>query len=110
MDRPTFEALQRIMELIQPRSGAPAELREDWHRVASWMQEAAREIDNLRDARHRRPAARAAGGAVGWWESNFVVNPRPPQILCLPLVLFSSLDRAYLSHLVAVPSLSLPCF
>jgi hypothetical protein len=46
MDRPTFDALQRIMELIQPRSGA-AELREDWHRVAAWMQEAARDIDDI---------------------------------------------------------------
>jgi hypothetical protein len=36
MDSPTFEALKRIMELIEPRSGAPAELREDWHRVAAW--------------------------------------------------------------------------
>jgi hypothetical protein len=36
MDRRTFEALKRIMELIEPRSGAPAELREDWHRVAAW--------------------------------------------------------------------------
>ena len=47
MDSPTFEAIKRIMELIEPRSGAPAELREDWHRVASWMQEAARDIDDL---------------------------------------------------------------
>ena len=47
MDRPTFDALKRIMELIQARLGAPAELREDWHRVAAWMQEAARDIDNL---------------------------------------------------------------
>ena len=47
MDRPTFEALQRIMELIEPRSGAPAELREDWHRVAVWMEEAAEDIDDL---------------------------------------------------------------
>jgi hypothetical protein len=47
MDRATFEALQRIMELIEPRSGAPAELREDWHRVAAWMDEAAIEIDDL---------------------------------------------------------------
>jgi hypothetical protein len=47
MDRPTLEALQRIMELIQPRSGAPAELRDDWHRVASWMQDAARDIETL---------------------------------------------------------------
>jgi len=47
MDSPTFEALKRIMELIEPRSGAPAELREDWHRVASWIQEAADDIDDL---------------------------------------------------------------
>jgi len=47
MDSPTFEALQRIMELIEPRPGAPAELREDWHRVASWIQETARDIDDL---------------------------------------------------------------
>jgi hypothetical protein len=47
MDSPTFEALKRIMELIEPRTGAPAELREDWHRVAAWMQEAARDIDDL---------------------------------------------------------------
>jgi hypothetical protein len=47
MDNPTFEALKRIMELIEPRSGAPAELREDWHRVASWMQDAARDNDDL---------------------------------------------------------------
>jgi hypothetical protein len=47
MDRRTFEALKRIMELIEARSGAPAELREDWHRVAAWMQEAAKDIDDL---------------------------------------------------------------
>ena len=47
MDNPTFEALKRIMELIEPRSGAPAELREDWHRVASWMQKAVEDIDDL---------------------------------------------------------------
>jgi hypothetical protein len=47
MDKATFDALKRIMELIEPRSGAPAELREDWHRVAAWMQEAARDIDHL---------------------------------------------------------------
>lgn len=47
MDRPTFNALKRIMELIQPRPGTPTELREDWHHVASWMQEAARDIDDL---------------------------------------------------------------
>jgi len=43
MDSPTFEALKRIMELIQPRPGTPAELRDDWHHVATWMQEAAKD-------------------------------------------------------------------
>ena len=47
MDIPTFDALQRIMELIEPRSGAPAELRDDWHRVAAWMQEVEKDIDDL---------------------------------------------------------------
>jgi hypothetical protein len=35
------------MELIEPRSGAPAELREDWHQVAAWMNEFATEMDDL---------------------------------------------------------------
>jgi hypothetical protein len=47
MDSPTFDALQRIMELIHPRPGTPMELREDWERVTAWMQEAARDIDDL---------------------------------------------------------------
>jgi hypothetical protein len=47
MDRPTFDVLKRIMELIRPRGTTPIELREDWQQVAAWMQEAARDIDDL---------------------------------------------------------------
>jgi len=47
MDRPTFEALRRIMELIRPRASMSMELSEDWQRVAAWMQEAAKDIDDL---------------------------------------------------------------
>ena len=47
MDSPTFEALKRIMELIRPRGATPMELREDWQRVAAWMHDAARDIDDL---------------------------------------------------------------
>jgi hypothetical protein len=47
MDRPTFEALQRIMELIRPRGTTPMELHDDWQRVVAWMHEAARDIDDL---------------------------------------------------------------
>jgi hypothetical protein len=47
MDRPTFEALKRIMERIGLVTGAPQDLRDDWLLVAAWMQEAEREIDDL---------------------------------------------------------------
>ena len=35
------------MELIQPRGTTPMELHDDWHRVAAWMQEAARDVEDL---------------------------------------------------------------
>jgi len=74
MDSPTFEALQRIMELIEPRSGAPAELREDWHRVAAWMQEAAGDTDDLETLGTDDPAAShvRSGSQVG--EQYFLIS------------------------------------
>lgn len=47
MDRPTFEALKRIMEQIGLRSTYPSGLRDDLLHVAAWMREVEKEIDDV---------------------------------------------------------------
>ena len=47
MDRPTFEALKRIMERIGLRAGDPQSLRDDWLLVAAWMQKVEEALDDV---------------------------------------------------------------
>jgi hypothetical protein len=47
MDTPTFDALQRIMDAMQPRVGRNKQSTDDWLRVTAWMDEVATEIDDL---------------------------------------------------------------
>ena len=47
MDRPTFEALKRIMERIGLRAGDPQSLRDDLLQVAEWMQKVEEALDDV---------------------------------------------------------------
>jgi hypothetical protein len=47
MDSPTFDALQRIMDAMQPRVGRDKQSTDDWMRVTAWMDEVAVENDDL---------------------------------------------------------------
>jgi hypothetical protein len=40
MDRPTFDALKRILERTRPGNFDPKQIRNDWLQVVGWMQEA----------------------------------------------------------------------
>jgi hypothetical protein len=46
MDTTTFDALQRIMDVMRPLADGK-QLRDDWLRVTSWMDEVVTEIDDL---------------------------------------------------------------
>jgi hypothetical protein len=47
MDRPTFEALKRILERARPRNFDPKHIRNDWLQVVGWMQEVEKELDDV---------------------------------------------------------------
>ena len=47
MDRPTFEALKRILERSRPRNFDSKQVRDDWMLVVAWMHEAERDLDDL---------------------------------------------------------------
>lgn len=47
MDRPTFDALKRIMERAHPRKSDPKQVRNDWLQVMAWMDEAAHDLDDV---------------------------------------------------------------
>jgi hypothetical protein len=47
MDSPTFDALQRLMDLLRPRLGRDKQSTDDWLRVTAWMDEVAIAIEDL---------------------------------------------------------------
>ena len=47
MDRPTFDALKRIMERAHPRKSDPEQVRNDWLQVSAWMDEAEHDLHDL---------------------------------------------------------------
>ena len=47
MDRPTFEALKRLMELVRPHLGEAKGRTDDWLEVSAWMQENDKDITDL---------------------------------------------------------------
>jgi hypothetical protein len=47
MDRPTFDALKKIMERAHPRKSDPVQVRSDWQLVMGWMDEAEHDLHDL---------------------------------------------------------------
>jgi hypothetical protein len=47
MNSPTFDALQRIMDRLQPQVSRDRKSMDDWLRVTAWMDEVAAEIEDV---------------------------------------------------------------